>query len=435
MTIFNKSIFIIICAFCFSSCIEFNNTFDKLPPGMWRAELLLQSKNFIPKEGDEDVFRGTGDLDDTSLPFNFEIKYDDEKNMVFYFLNGEERIEVKEVEYGRNTKIAKDTFRVQFPEYGSYIAAKYEESGMTGDFIIPAKNNYKIPFSAIYGKPYRFTPLKKEPAWDMNGKWECTFEEGTKDEYKAIGEFKQNGNDLTGTFLTETGDYRFLEGTVQDNKAYLSVFDGSHAFLFSIKMIDQDNIIGTFRSGKNYKCSWSGKRNNNFNLTDPSELTYLTEEKPTIDFAFTGIDGKELSINDPIFDNKAKIVTIMGTWCPNCKDEMKFLNQVKEKYKDQVEIMAVGFERPKEKEKALPILERYAKKMELTFPIVYGGTLSKSLASETFPFLNKVISFPTLMMIDKNNKVHYIHTGFNGPATSKYKEFESEFYAELKKIM
>lgn len=417
------------------SCVEIKQDFDKLPPGIWRGELILESKNFTPGIKDEEVITGTDKLDDANLPFNFEITYDENKNMIFYFFNGEERIQVKEVEHGIDGRSAVDTFRVYFPEYGSHIAAKYESNGMTGVFAIPDKNNYTIPFTAKYGEDFRFTPLTKKPEWDMNGKWECTFEEGTEDEYKAVGEFNQKGNELTGTFRTETGDYRFLEGTVQGNKAFLSVFDGTHAFLFSIKMIDQDNIIGSFKSGKHYKSTWSGKRNNNFELKDPSDLTYLTEENPTIDFDFTGINGEQLSINDDIYKDKVKIVSIMGTWCPNCKDEMIFLNDVKSKYKDEIEIMAVGFERPKEKEKALKTLAQYSEKMNLDFPIVYGGALSKQLASETFPFLNKIISFPTLMIITKDNKVKYIHTGFNGPATSKYEGFIKEFHSELENTL
>ena len=435
MNTYSRLLCFVVILLSLHSCVEITNKFDKLPPGIWRAELILENKNFIPDEKDEDVQLGVNELDDTKLPFNFEIKYDDKGAMVFYFMNGEETIEVTEVLFGRNNKLSKDSFRVSFPEYGSHISAMYEENGMTGEFVIPAKNNYSIPFTAVYGQPYRFTPLKKTPAWDMNGKWECTFEEGTEDEYKAIGEFKQEANHLTGTFLTETGDYRFLEGTIQDNKAYLSVFDGSHAFLFTVKMIDKDNIIGTFRSGKHYKSSWSGTRNDVFELGNPSELTYLTEEKPTLDFAFTGLDGKELNLDAPQFSNKVKIVTIMGTWCPNCKDEMIFLNGIKDSYGDKVEVMAVGFERPKDKSQAMTGLQRYSDKMNLKYPIVYGGTASKKVASETFPFLNKIISFPTLMLIDKDNKVQYIHTGFNGPATSKYKAFEEEFNKELQKLI
>jgi hypothetical protein len=42
--------------------------------------------------------------------------------------------------------------------------------------------------------------------------------------------------------------------------------------------------------------------------------------------------------------------------------------------------------------------------------------------------LNHVLSFPTLIFIDKNEKVQKIHTGFNGPGTGEsYDEFMIEF--------
>ena len=42
--------------------------------------------------------------------------------------------------------------------------------------------------------------------------------------------------------------------------------------------------------------------------------------------------------------------------------------------------------------------------------------------------LNRVLSYPTSIFIDKTGKVRKIHTGFNGPATGdKYIEFTTEF--------
>ena len=131
-----------------------------------------------------------------------------------------------------------------------------------GHFYDPGRSeNYAIRFKAKHGRDHRFTQLKKEPLFDISGKWETTFGIDKSEPYPAIGEFKQSGNKLTGTFLTETGDYRFLEGTVQANKMYLSVFDGSHAFLFEAKLMEDSTLIGSFRSGNHYKTLWEAKRN------------------------------------------------------------------------------------------------------------------------------------------------------------------------------
>lgn len=416
------------------SCVEIANPYSKLPPGIWRATLQLDNQNFMPEEGDEEVITTVSDLNDSSLPFNFEISYGKDGNMIATFINGKERIKVENIDWGRNIKVAKDTLRFNFPEYDSFIKASYEDNAMEGKFIIKSKENYSIPFKAIYGQNYRFTPLKKEPTGDLSGKWECTFEKGTPDEYKAIAEFNQKGNELTGTFRTETGDYRFLEGTMQENKAYLSAFDGTHVFLFTMKLLENDELVGSFRSGRTYKSSWVAKRNNDFELQKPSELTYLNEGTKEIDFEFPNAEGNLVSINDPRFLDKIKIVTLMGTWCPNCKDEMIFLKEVSKKH-SEVEIIPIAFERYRDKNKAYEMIDKYEKTLSLPFPILYGGLASKKVASDAFPQLNKIISFPTLLILDKNNYPVYIHTGFNGPATSKYDEFKREFEEELEKLI
>ena len=56
------------------------------------------------------------------------------------------------------------------------------------------------------------------------------------------------------------------------------------------------------------------------------------------------------------------------------------------------------------------------------------GTNDKGKASKKLPMLNKVMSYPTTIYLDRAGKVRKIHTGFNGPATGeKYEEFKKEF--------
>ncbi|MDV7401472.1 hypothetical protein RZS08_59185, partial [Arthrospira platensis SPKY1] len=102
--------------------------------------------------------------------------------------------------------------------------ALYENDVLGGEWVVNYKENYRIPFVAHFGQGYRFTQLRKTPDMDLSGKWEVNFGLDTDAPYPAVGEFRQEGNQLYGTFLTETGDYRFLEGTVQADKFYLSCF-------------------------------------------------------------------------------------------------------------------------------------------------------------------------------------------------------------------
>ena len=80
-----------------------------------------------------------------------------------------------------------------------------------------------------------------EPA-AFAGTWSVDFE--TSDDL-AVGTFTVDEHQLaTGTFLTTTGDYRYLAGRVDGNLMRLSYFNGEHAYLFHARMKDDGSIEG-----------------------------------------------------------------------------------------------------------------------------------------------------------------------------------------------
>ncbi len=415
------------------SCLEVSNTFDSVAPGMWRATLQLQPKETISNKKGEPLPELLNyqfeEVSGGELPFNFEVKFNDDKSVLIEIINGTERIPVDDVRIFHDKSNGKDSIIINFPVYESVIKAAFEERIMAGIWQVNNRGSYyTIPFIARYGQAHRFTNLKKTPKLDLTGKWETTFGVEGDSPYSALGDFKQDGNYLTGTFLTETGDYRFLEGTVQDNKMYLSCFDGSHAFLFEAKIKEDSTLIGSFRSGKHYKTIWEATQNNSATLKSPYELTYLNEGYDSVDFAFENPDGKMISINDEAYQGKVKLVQILGTWCPNCRDETTFLvNYINESTNKDIAIFALAFEKYREKEKANKALRTYVDKFKLPYEMLYAGYYNKKEAAKALPMLNHVLSYPTLIFIDKNNKVRKIHTGFSGPATDQYQDFVKEF--------
>lgn len=416
---------IITATIAFSSCIETNEPFSKLPPGLWRGVLKLEAGTDVVAV-EEEV--GTAVQNDSDLPFQFEVVYDDPNSFHLEIINGEERIDVSDIIYGLDRKTAKDTLIISFPVFDTYIKALYEEGIIEGDWHVNYKPGYSIPFKAYHANGDRFKDLKKTPTADLTGKWETAFEPGQEDEYPAIGLFNQIGNRITGTFKTETGDYRYLDGTVQGNKLYMSTFDGAHAFLFTGKIMDDGNLVGEFRSGKHYKSSWVAKRNEGFTLGDAFDLTTDISGQ-AFDFSFPSTDGKMVSITDDEYKGKIKLVKIMGTWCPNCKDETTFLlDYLKKNNPEDIEVIAIGFERYKDEEKSMAALKRFKDKWEVPYQVLLGGTsASKSKASEKLPQLSSILSYPTLVFVDKSNKIRHIYTGFSGPATDEYEKFVTTF--------
>ena len=268
---------------------------------------------------------------------------------------------------------------------------------------------------------------------DLTGKWEVTF--GLEDTIPepAIGYFEQDGNHLTGTFETESGDYRFLEGTVQANKMYLSSFDGAHMFLFEA-LINQDGTLsGVFRNGIHYITSWSGKRNEEATLRDPNSITTFSDEK--FEFAFPDENGRLMTSDDATLAGRPKIVQLLGTWCPNCLDETQFLLDYFERENPDIGLVGLAFELHSDPVMARQAIARYRQKLDIPYPILFAGASDKNEASKQLPMLDTVFAYPTLIFIDSENQVKKIYTGFSGPATPNYQSFKKEFHETVNTLL
>lgn len=427
---------------CLSSCLVIENEFSALPPGPWRGVLKLDYKPVSANPKGEPLPEKMNlqfeEVSQGELPFNFELVYDSPKEFHLEIINGEERIEVRDISIGRDRSTAKDTLIINFPVYDSYIQAIYEEDIIEGSWVVNNRGTeYRIPFVARHGKDHRFTTLRKKPVMDVSGEWAVNFEGSEKeDPYPAIAEFKQDGNMLTGTFRTETGDYRYLAGSVQANKLYLSCFDGAHAFLFEAKIRDDSTLIGSFRSGKHYRTLWSAKRDPDFQLTSPDELTYLREGYDRFDFSFPDGDGNQVSPYDEAYQGQVRIVQIMGTWCPNCRDETLFLQEyMEENPSDELAVISLAFERHRDEERAWQAIHTFQDKMNVEYPVLLAGHSKKLEAAQALPMLNEVVSYPTMIIMDKQGEVRRVHTGFSGPATSEYDNFKKDFDQFIQQLL
>ena len=423
-----------------TGCVFVQERYSAIPPGPWRAILELEYNPIVPNpKGEplpEKVDLEFDEVTEGILPFTFDVVYDDDTTFHMVVHNGDEEILVPatDIHFGRDRRISRDTLRIDFPVYDTHISAYYEANVIEGVWVVHYRDNYRIPFKAYFGRNHRFTNLNKTPASDLTGQWAMTFTGGPEeDPYPGIAELQQDGNRLTGTIRTETGDYRYLEGTVQDNKLYLSVFDGSHAFLFEGLIKDDGSLTGSFRSGRHYVTPWRAERDDAAELANPDELTRLREDVP-LAFAFPDADGDTLRLADL---PGPKLVQLFGTWCPNCRDETNFLKDYLATHDvGDLQVVALAFERygPQD-ERSRAAIRRYRENMAVPWPVLLAGSNEKREAGRALPMLNQVISYPTLLFVDRDNRVTRIHTGFNGPATSKYAEFTESFDRSVNELI
>jgi peroxiredoxin len=370
----------------------------------------------------------------TRLPFYFEFKRAKEKTTI-EIMNGEERIVVDEI-----TETA-DSINFRMPFFDSEFKCEVKPGGkeLEGEWINHSKkDNPSIPFRAYKGREYSCD--KSLPIFNtlQSSKWEVTFSPNTPQSEKALGIFQFNAKEhkVTGTFLTESGDYRYLSGYACTDWIYLSCFDGVHAYYFHWKIQGDGTLAGDFYSGSTGYEKWIAKPNNNFALHNPDSLTFLKKGYTGVDFKFKNTEGKEVSSKDEQFRNKVVVIQIMGSWCPNCMDEARYYSGIYPKYKDKG-LVAVGlaFEKSTDPAVALPNVQRMKKRLNIPYDILLTGKSGAAGASEALPGLNAVVAFPTTIYLDKKGRVRKIYTGFSGPGTGvyfdKYKEENERFLEKL----
>ena len=357
--------------------------------------------------------------DNQEIPFNMYLLNDGS----IQIYNHKEIVDMEKIIY------EKDSFIIKSPVFEGYIKAKRSKEGVNGYFTNNSLDR-KIKFTANNGAE-RFKIKNYKTVYNFSGKWKVVFNPGEVEEYNAVGIFDQNGSKISGTFRTTTGDYGFMEGVSEGNSVMMSTFNGARSYLFKGNL-ENDSITGYFYRGNYDKIPFKAFRDEGFSLPNPNSLTVMNDSASNrFKFSFKDNRGVLVSDYDSIFDNKVVVIQIMGTWCPNCLDETVFISDfIKENNYKDLRFVSLAFEYAKTKQKAIENINKLEKRFDIKYPILLAqyGTSNKVEAQKKLPSLNQVISYPTLIFIDRNKNVRRIHTGFNGPATGKkYEKFKNEF--------
>ena len=379
--------------------------------GLWIGKVLMQGKE---------------------MPFKFLIEESDSGIVKATVINGAEKIVLDEITRKN------DSLHIVMNVFDISLDLAIFNNTLKGTYTKHYLDDYELPITFHKGSERFLIQNPDKKVSDFDGKWEVTFiYEEENDTSQAVGIFKQNGNNVTGTFLTPLGDYRYLAGVVEGEQMKLSTFDGNHAFLFEATMQEDGSLKGDFYSGKTWHESWTAVRNNEAMLPDADSLTYLKKGYDRIYFEFPDLDGNTFQYPNDSLKGQVVILQIFGTWCPNCMDETKFLAEWYKNNKDRgVEIIGLAYEAKDDFDYAKRRVEKMIDKWDVDYEFLIAGENDKEAASQTLPMLNRVISFPTMIIIDREGNVARIHTGFNGPGTGEYYDhFVKEFNKTMDELL
>lgn len=369
--------------------------------------------------------------DGQNIVFNFEWTTEKGKP-VWNIRNASERIRVTDIQ------VKGDSMIVQMPLYESQFRVKKDGVNLSGTWLKGGSVKTQImAFSATKGSK-RFDTAK-DAAQNINGRWAAAFTENNKTT-PGIAEFTQRMNYVTGTFLNPTGDYRYLEGVINNDTLLLSCFDGVHAFLFTALINNNDSISnGWFYSGASFKQPWHAEKNDTASLPEDDVAMYLRPGEEKLHFTFNNLEGKPVSIDDARFKDKVVVVQFMGSWCPNCMDETAFFSDYYNKNKQRgIEIVSLAYEYSTDIARSVKTLKKFQQRFNVQYPmLITGVTVNDSMRTEkTLPELTPIKFFPSSAILDKKGKVRKLDTGFNGPATGDhYLLYKKDFEATINKLL
>jgi peroxiredoxin len=372
--------------------------------GTWRAVLVV-------KGGD--------------LPFGLEIGREGDHD-VAWLINGPERAKVTDV------SIHDGIVSMGMPGYPHRLDAQLVDGQLEGHvtFLRPKGETYSTPLLAQRGISWRFFPTPSKDNADFSGRWRLTFRDPDSGaESSGIAEIAQQGNVVTGTVLRESGDDRYIAGEARGDTVFLSRFDGGSAYLYVARLTPEGTLKGDFRTGTGGFRELTGRRDAEAKLADVTTLTALKADAGRFSFTFPDVNGKPVSLDDPRFQDKVVIVTIGGTWCPNCHDEAAFLRDFLPPLRGRgLEVVQLMFEYTDDFASASKSVRAFADQFHIDYPVLIAGSYAPGAVQKALPQLEKFFAYPTMLVLDRHGKVRYTHTGFSGPATGEhYEEFVSEF--------
>ena len=343
-----------------------------------------------------------------------------------FFHNGDERIEIPEV------RVESGRLVLDVTHYDSILTLSWnpKDKSLAGDWKKRRGPKEWVEMKVTAVPSSRVPRTKKREFFDYPGTWSVKF---SKSADPAVAIFEADGRTghIKGTFLTTTGDYRFLDGVFVDGALELSCFDGAHAFLFRCHAKGKNQLVGKFWSSNTWEEEWTATRDPEAKLPNAFLETIVDRKADLSKYRFPDLDGKPRSLTESEFQAKARIIYVFGSWCPNCHDAAAYFAELQDWYGKDLHILGLAFELTGDRERDAKQVRNYLKRHKCTYPVLLAGLADKKKASQALPFLDRVRSYPTTLFLDGTGKIIAVHTGFSGPATGAAYSAQKKKFEEI----
>jgi len=346
------------------------------------------------------------------VPFRFEIAQND-RDVVGFFFEGSRKIA------STSGHFENGALTLEYDFLNTVLEARVEGDQLHGTYRNKRPNARPMEFRAR-----RFVPVAAAArrAPQVGGEWVMyrTAQDTSKLDVSWRLHLQQSGGEVSGAILKTSCDSGTLVGRWHDGRLTLSHFAGDRPLIFEADL-EPD---GTLRITLDQKYTYRAVRNAQVGakgIPEPPDLSRFTgvrnRDEP---FHFSGSDpsGKMMSDADARFRGRVVVLTIGGTWCPNCRDEAPFLTDLyKEFHARGLEIVGLFFENDADPTVVRPRILSFITRYEVPFPILVSGTMNDAPAK-----LSQLVNFsvfPTTVVLGRDGQVRSVHAGFASTATGE----------------
>ncbi|WCT73396.1 TlpA disulfide reductase family protein [Sphingomonas naphthae] len=349
------------------------------------------------------------------------------------FVNGANKVAAEQA------TIDGDTLNLAFPSYDSTISATQQDDGtLSGVATLRRRTGpVQVPFVATPNTAWRFWKAPAPATGKLAGTWLVTPAD-PKDERGLLILTDAGNGVLTGSVQWPSGDERWLTGQVNGAEFALSTFDGNQGGVWRGRLRADGSIAGeSFGATSTTPSRFTARRQG---AAPEDQVVAIGEEKPPVDriaFTFPDMTGKPVSLADERFKGKVVVVSIGGTWCPNCHDESAFLSPyVKKRRAEGLEAIALQFEYTDDPARSAAQAKKFAARYAIDYPMLIAGKATPEDSARALPDIGGVKIYPTTLFIDRKGKLRAIHTGYAGPATGELnRKAVAEFDALVSKLL
>ena len=347
------------------------------------------------------------------IPFRFEIDQTTGGQVQGFFFEGDRKVG------STSGSFANGTLKLDYDFLNTTLDATFDGTQLRGVYRNNRVNSRPMEFRAT-----RFVPKATDTAAapKLAGNWHM-FRTAPDNSKLAVSwqlYIRQSGSEASGAILKTSGDTGFLTGRWDHGKLVMSHFAGERPLLFEAQLDPDGTLAITLDRQFTYKAARASEAVAKGIPLPPDPSRFTSVKDPTARFHFAGadLDGKMVSDADARFQGKVVVLTIGGTWCPNCHDEAPSLVDLYKDFHSQgLEIVGLNFEVEPDLAEARPRVLTFIKRYGIQFPMLVPGTPDE--VAQKLPQLINFGVYPTTIVLGRDGRVRSVHAGFASAATGE----------------